>query len=57
MKDRPAMAKHYGLVLMAKNTEDGIVYERVGMFDNAFRFGQERTIFDGIEESTELKIV
>ena len=57
VKDRPAMAKHYGLVLMAKNTEDGIVYERVGMFDNAFRFGQERTIFDGIEESTELKIV
>ena len=57
MRDRPAMAKHYGLVLMAKTNGDGTVHERVGMFDDAFTLGRERTIFDGIEENTELKIV
>lgn len=47
---RPAMRRIYGLVLMNVGDQTkGDVYERVGMFEETFKDGEEWCIFDGVE--------
>ncbi len=56
MKGRAGIAEVYGLILHAiENREEE--YQRVGMFEHAFEFGKEWSVFDGIEDETEVKIV